>query len=199
MSFLKDIGRGIRENPLSLTLGATGAFLTGRSGREAEASEAAAAAAKQNSELERANYYKQAGRNKIMDLYGSSSQGIGQDASAYTDRVRGGLDKNIAKSQQFLQNNAANMAKQNAKAGLRGVDTTAMNFQNQMSAKYGADVVNEQGKRDALDLYGKNIAARQGGVNQLDMAYEALAQGSKAAEIPQYKPGIFGNLFGLLG
>ena len=134
------------------------------------------------------------GEDIIKDLYGASAQNIGADATDYSNRVKGMLDQNTAKSQQYLQNANRSMASANAKAGLRGVDTTAMNAQNRMNAKYGADVINEESRRNALDMYGKNIGAKQKGVNQIRMGHEALANSQAAPAVAAASNGALGTV-----
>lgn len=190
MGFLKDA-----FNPTSLIAGPLIGGMVGRNNRHQDAAAQGIEDARLSGNKANLDYYRSQGAQKLQDLYGASGQNIGTDATDYTNRLKGLLDQNVAKSQQYLQNQSQNLARQNAKAGLRGVDTTAMNFQNKMNAKYGADVINEDAKRSALDLYGKNVSARQTGANQLGMGYEALALASQEQKVPEYKPGLFGSIF----
>lgn len=183
-------------NPSSLILGPTFGALKGRSDRKAANAAEAAELARRGENAAMMDYYRLSGKERINDLYGASGQNIGADATDYSNRVKGLLDQNTAKSQQYLQNANRSMASANAKAGLRGVDTTAMNAQNRMNAKYGADVINEEARRNALDLYGKNVGARQEGVNQMQMGYEGLGLAAQNPAIAQSKPGLLGSLFG---
>lgn len=183
-------------NPSTLILGPTFGALKGRSDRKAANAAEAAELARKGDNAAMMDYYRLSGKERINDLYGASGQNIGADATDYSNRVKGLLDQNTAKSQQYLQNANRSMASANAKAGLRGVDTTAMNAQNRMNAKYGADVINEEARRNALDIYGKNIGARQEGVNQIQMGYEGLGLSSQNPAIAQSKPGLLGSLFG---
>lgn len=182
-------------NPSSLILGPTFGALKGRSDRKAANAAEAAELARKGDNAAMMDYYRLSGKERINDLYGASGKNIGADATDYTNRVKGLLDQNTAKSQQYLQNANRSMASANAKAGLRGVDTTAMNAQNRMNAKYGADVINEEARRNALDIYGKNIGARQEGVNQMQMGYEGLGLASQNPAVAQSKPGFLGSLF----
>jgi len=183
-------------NPSTLILGPTFGALKGRSDRKAANAAEAAELARKGDNAAMMDYYRLSGKERINDLYGASGQNIGADATDYTNRVKGLLDQNTAKSQQYLQNANRSMASANAKAGLRGVDTTAMNAQNRVNAKYGADVINEEARRNALDIYGKNIGARQEGVNQMQMGYEGLGLASQNPAVAQSKPGFLGSLFG---
>jgi hypothetical protein len=187
MGFFKDL----ISSPASLaTLG-----MAGRNERHQQNAANAANSNMLSGNQQNLNYYRSQGAQRINDLYGASGQNIGADATDYSNRVKGLLDQNTAKSQQYLQNASRSMASLNAKAGLRGVDTTAMNAQNRMNAKYGADVINEEARKNALDLYGKNVGARQEGVNQMQMGYEGLALASQNPAVAQQKPGLLGSLF----
>lgn len=183
-------------NPVTAVFGPVAGALSGRADRKAANAAEAAELARKGDNAAMMDYYRLSGKERINDLYGASGQNIGADATDYSNRVKGLLDQNTAKSQQYLQNANRSMASANAKAGLRGVDTTAMNAQNRMNAKYGADVINEEARRNALDIYGKNIGARQEGVNQMQMGYEGLGLASQNPAIAQSKPGLLGSLFG---
>lgn len=190
MGFLKDA-----FNPTSLITGPLIGGMVGRNNRHQDAAAQAAENQRLSENQQNLNYYRSQGAQRVNDLYGASGQNIGADATDYSNRVKGLLDQNTAKSQQYLQNASRSMASANAKAGLRGVDTTAMNAQNRMNAKYGADVINEEARRNALDIYGKNVGARQEGVNQMQMGYEGLALASQNPAIAQQKPGLLGSIF----
>lgn len=130
-----------------------------------------------------------------QQYYGNTLQGLGGETEDYVSRMRGNLDKNVAKADIYNQQAARERGIQNTKAGLSGVDTTAMNEQSRRNAVYGAASINEDAKRQALDLYGTSIGNRIKGANTIDQSEMATAIASMKQPETNYNPGLIGSLF----
>jgi len=132
---------------------------------------------------------------KKTDYYGNTLGGIGKETEDYVGRLKGNLDKNVAKADLYNQNAGRERALDNARAGLSGVDTSAGNEQSRRNASFGAAAINEDAKRGALDMYGKSISNRIEGANKIDNSEMALAIAQMKQPETQYKPGLVGSLF----
>lgn len=138
--------------------------------------------------------------DKQSKFYGSSLDNLGQESTDYADRVKGNLDKNVARADIYNQQASQQRALDNARAGLSGVDTSAMNEQSRRNASFGAAAINEDAKRQALDLYGQSISNRITGANTIDTQEQALGIASMQQPVAQASNGgilssIFGGLF----
>ena len=143
---------------------------------------------------------RQSGKNKQAKFYGSSLDNIGQESTDYVNRLQGNLDKNVAKADQYNQQAGQQRGLDNARAGLSGVDTSAMNEQGRRNASFGAAAINEDAQRGALDLYGQSIGNRITGANTMDNQEQALGIASLQQPVAQAGSGgilssIFGGLF----
>lgn len=142
----------------------------------------------------------QSGVDKQNRFYGSSLDNIGAESSDYVNRLKGDLDKNVAKADQYNQQAGQQRGLDNARAGLSGVDTSAMNEQGRRNAQFGAAAINEDAQRNALDLYGQSIGNRITGANTMDTQEKALGIASLQQPVAQAGQGgilssIFGGLF----
>lgn len=139
------------------------------------------------------------GRNlaaqKKKDYYGDSLNNLGAETTNYTDRIKGNLDKNVAKADLYNQQAGTQRSLDNARAGLSGVDTSAMNEQGRRNASFGAASINEDAKRQALDMYGTSISNRIEGANKIDNSEMALAIAQMKQPQTNYKPGLIGSIF----
>lgn len=106
------------------------------------------------------------GSNEPLDIYGNVGKNLGAETENYFSRIKGDLDKNVAKADVYNQQAGRERAISNAKAGLSGVDTTAMNEQSLRNAQFGASAINQAAKSDALNLYGTSIGNIASGINQ---------------------------------
>lgn len=133
--------------------------------------------------------------NKKYQYYGTSLQNLGGETQDYVSRLQGNLDKNVAKADIYNQEAGQTRAVSNARAGLSNVDTTAMNEQGRRNSAFTAAGINEEAKRNALDLYGKSISNRIEGANQIDNSEMALAIAQMKQPTANYNPGLLGSLF----
>lgn len=143
---------------------------------------------------------KQSGKDKQNRFYGSSLDNIGNESADYVNMVKGNLNKNVAKADQYNQQAGQQRGLDNARAGLSGVDTSAMNEQGRRNASFGAAAINEDAQRQALDLYGQSISNRITGANTIDTQEQALGIASLQQPVAQAGQGgilssIFGGLF----
>lgn len=132
---------------------------------------------------------------KQKRFYGSSLDNIGQESQDYVNMLKGNLNKDVARADIQQSVNAQSRGIQEAKAGLSGVDNTALSEGARRRSQFEAAGINEQAKREATDLYGKSIANRITGANTIENQEKALA-------IAQMKTPIAGSggndgLFGL--
>jgi len=143
---------------------------------------------------------RQRGADKQKKFYGSSLDNIGQESTDYANMLKGNLNKNVAKADQYNQQAGQQRGLDNARAGLSGVDTSAMNEQGRRNASFGAAAINEDAQRQALDLYGQSISNRITGANTIDTQEQALGIASLQQPVAQAGQGgilssIFGGLF----
>lgn len=143
---------------------------------------------------------RQRAKNKQAQFYGTSIDNLGAESQDYANRTKANLDKNVAKADQYNQQAGQQRAIDNARAGLSGVDTSAMNEQGRRNASFGAAAINEDAKRNALDLYGQSISNRITGANTIDTQEQALGIASLQQPVAQAGQGgilssIFGGLF----
>jgi hypothetical protein len=190
MSFFKDLGRG------TLAVGTLGLSELARSNNEKNDAENSAANAQMD--LYNNNLSAQAkadASKKKTDYYGNTLAGLGGETENYVGRLKGNLDKNVARADIYNQQAGQQRALDNARAGLGGVDTSAMNEQGRRNASFGAAAVNEDAKRQALDMYGSSISNRIEGANKIDNSEMALAIAQMKQPETNYKPGLLGSIF----
>jgi hypothetical protein len=70
-----------------------------------------------------------------------------------------------------------------------------MNEQGRRNASFGAAAINEDAKRQALDVYGSSISNRIEGANKIDNSEMALAIAQMKQPQTNYKPGLIGSIF----
>lgn len=136
---------------------------------------------------------------KKQQYFGSTLGNLGSETEDYVGRLQGNLDKNVAKADLYNQQAGQQRALDNARAGLSGVDTSAMNEQGRRNAQFGAASINESAKRDALGLYGQSISNRIEGANQIDANEMQLAIAQMKQPQAQNNPGLLGSIFGGFG
>jgi hypothetical protein len=193
MGFLKDV----ISNPVrSIALGPVIGGLMGRQDRKEEDKARANANALDLYNMGMADNARATAEKKKTDFYGKTLSGLGGETEDYVGRLKGNLDKNVAKADLFNQQQAVQRGLQNTKAGLSGVDTTAMNEQSRRNASFGAAAINEDAQRNALDLYGTSISNRIEGANKIDNSEMALAIAQMKQPETNYKPGLIGSIFG---
>lgn len=141
----------------------------------------------------------QAANAKKQQYFGSTLGNLGSETEDYVGRLQGNLDKNVAKADLYNQQAGQQRALDNARAGLSGVDTSAMNEQGRRNAQFGAASINESAKRDALGLYGQSISNRIEGANQIDATEMQLAIAQMKQPQAQNNPGLLGSIFGGFG
>lgn len=143
---------------------------------------------------------RQRSKDKQLRFYGSSLDNLGAESTDYANRTKANLDKNVARADIYNQQAGQQRALDNARAGLSGVDTSALNEQGRRNASFGAAAINEDAKRQALDLYGQSISNRITGANTIDTQEQALGIASLQQPVAQAGSGgilssIFGGLF----
>jgi len=159
---------------------------------------AKADAAKSSLDLYNGNLTSQAKTDaaaKKKQYYGSTLNNLGDESQDYVNSLKGNLDKNVAKADLYNQQQGQQRGLDNARAGLSGVDTSAMNEQSRRNASFGAASINEDAKRQALDMYGTSISNRINGANQIDNSEMALAIAQMKQPETNYNPGLLGGLF----
>lgn len=134
-------------------------------------------------------------QNKKKQYYGNTLDSLGGETEAYVNGLKDNLGKNVAKADLYNQQQGQQRGLDNAKAGLSGVDTSAMNEQSRRNASFGAAAINEDAKRQALDMYGTSISKRIDGANTIDNSEMALAIAQMKQPETNYNPGFLGNLF----
>lgn len=141
---------------------------------------------------------RQRASDKQKQFYGSSLDNLGAESADYANRTKGNLDKNVAEADLYNQQAGQQRALDNARAGLSGVDTSAMNEQSRRNASFGAAAINESAKRNALDLYGQSISNRITGANTIDTQEQALGIASMQQPVAQAanNGGILSSIFG---
>jgi len=193
MGFFKDLV----SNPVNLLVG--GAAFGGAA--NLKGAKDARDAASQGNQLDIYNNSLAQGARVTADAkkkqyYGNTLDTLGRDTEDYTARLKSGLDKNTADADIFNQQAGQQRAVDNARAGLSGVDTAAMNEQGRRNASFGASAINEKFRNDRLDLYGKSIGNKIGGASQIDNSEMALAISQMKQPQVQNKPGLIGSLLG---
>jgi len=140
---------------------------------------------------------RQRASDKQKQFYGSSLDNLGQESTDYANRTKANLDKNVAEADLYNQQAGQQRALDNARAGLSGVDTSAMNEQSRRNASFGAAAINESAKRNALDLYGQSISNRITGANTIDTQEQALGIASLQQPVAQASSngGILSSIF----
>ncbi len=131
-----------------------------------------------------------AGPLLVKDLYGENLGGTAQDAQAYAQRVREGINKgsNLARNTAMQQARNTNIAQK--KAGLKGVDTTGL--QSEIYRKMASEekVQDQNYRDDALARYGKNISGRISGASSIISGFEGINVASQQAPNVNYGGGI---------
>lgn len=161
-------------------------------------SDASQAAYQQSLDLYNKNLTSQAKTDaaaKKQQYYGTSLDNLGGESQDYVNQLKNNLGKNVAKADQYNQQQGAARGLDNARAGLSGVDTSAMNEQSRRNASFGAAGINEDAQRQALNLYGNSISNRIEGANQIDNSQSALAIAQMKQPETQYNPGLVRSLF----
>lgn len=134
---------------------------------------------------------------KQMLYYGNTLPGLGRETEDYVDRLKGKLDKNVAEADQFNQQQGQLIGLNAQRAGLAGVDNTALTEGASRRGSFEAASINQKAKADALDLYGKSISNRIEGSNKIDAMGRSLEIASKNAPKTNYSPGLLDGFFGL--
>lgn len=128
--------------------------------------------------------------------YGDTLGNLGGETANYVSRLQGNLDKNVAKADLQNQTQAQSRGVAEARAGLQGLDNTALNEGSRRRANFEAAAVNEDAQRNALDLYGNSISNRIEGANKIDNSEASLAIAQMKQPQANYKPGLIGSIFG---
>jgi hypothetical protein len=143
-------------------------------------------------ELESPDYKAQ----QKKDLYyGDTLKGLAGETADYVGGLKANVGKNVAKADIYNSQAGQQRALDNARAGLSGVDTSALNEQSRRNASFGAASINEDAQRNALDLYGTSITNRIEGANKIDNTEQALEIAKKA---PAVSSGGGGGTLGCL-
>ena len=140
--------------------------------------------------------YVSPSEDKLVSIYGDESKRIPEGVKTYMEGLRSGLTKNVANADYYNQMSGRERGIANARAGLQGTDTSALDEQSRRNAIYGASGVNEAAQRSALADYGKGVANIMTGMNtieQQDIANKLAAMGTPLPPQNNSK-GIFGWL-----
>lgn len=122
--------------------------------------------------------------HKQMLYYGNTLTGLGGETEDYVSRVKGNLDKNVAQADIYNQQQGQARGLAEARAGLSGIDNTALNEGARRRGSFEAAAINEDAKRNALDLYGKSISNRIEGSNKIDAMGRSLAIAAAKPSVP---------------
>lgn len=137
--------------------------------------------------------------DKKRMYYGNTLNSLGKETESYVSRLQGNLDKNVAKADLYNQAQAQSRGVAEARAGLSGIDNTALNEGSRRRASFDAAAINEDAKRNALDLYGRSIGNRIEGANTIDANEMMMAIAQMKQPQMQQNPGLLGSIFGGFG
>lgn len=116
-------------------------------------------------------------------LYGQGMADVGKEASDYSTRVKGLLNKDYAGAdyQRQLSNQA--LAKNTAKMGLGSTNTLGAQEQMRRQGSMQAAQMNQDYRDKALALYGKNISSKQQGMVSQYFAGKGTGQANTPTQI----------------
>jgi hypothetical protein len=131
-----------------------------------------------------------AGRSNASIYYGSSSD-LGNDAADYRNQIKSKVGQSSGLANRLTQTANTDISRANAKAGLRGIDTSAASIRERRNSIAKADEM--QQSQDAINLanYGKSIGAGISGTEAL----AAAGAGRGIASAPTPTPSYGGNTF----
>lgn len=135
---------------------------------------------------------EKAARNNASIYYGTSAS-LGADAQDYRNRVKGQLDKPSALAARLTNTANQDISRANAKAGLKGVDTTAASIRERRNAVSKSNEM--QQNQDTINLanYGKSIGAGISGTESLAAAGAGRGVASTPTPTPSYG-GFLGSI-----
>jgi len=133
-----------------------------------------------------------AARNNASIYYGSSQQ-IGQDAQEYRDMIKGKVGQKSAAGGRMVQVGNQDIARANAKAGLKGVDTTAASIRERRGAIAKGNEIQQQEDQTNLSNYGKSIGASIAGTESLAAAGAGRGTAATPTPTPSYG-GFLGSI-----
>lgn len=132
---------------------------------------------------------------KQQKYFGSSLDNLGAEVTEYRNGLKANLGKNVAKADMYNQQQGQARGLAETRAGLSGLDNTALNEGARRRASFDAAGINESAKREALDLYGKSTSNLIESSNKIDNSEKALAIASMKQPVTNYQPGLLGGLF----
>lgn len=134
-----------------------------------------------------------AARSNASIYYGSSAD-LGADAQDYRNRVKGNLNQPSALAGRLTNTANQDISRANAKAGLKGVDTTAASIRERRNSISKANEVQQGQDQINLSNYGKSIGAGISGTESLAAAGAGRGVASTPTPTPSYGGGLFGSI-----
>jgi hypothetical protein len=193
MGFFKDL----TSNPLNLVVGGPilgGAANINKASNERKNARAASALDIYNNSL--ASEAKDIAGQKKNQYYGNTLENLGKQNEKYSSLVEANVGKNVADADLYNQQFNQQRGVDQTRAGLSGVDSTAMNEQARRTASMTAAGINEKAKRESLDIFGNSIGNKITGANQIDNSEQALAIAQMKSPTTNANPGLIGSIFG---
>jgi len=132
---------------------------------------------------------------KQQKYFGNTLDNLGSEVAEYRAGLKANLGKNVAEADIYNQQQGQARGLAETRAGLSGIDNTALNEGARRRFGIESAGINESAKREALDLYGKSTANLIESSNKIDNNEKALAVASMKAPQTNYNPGFLGSLF----
>jgi hypothetical protein len=134
-----------------------------------------------------------AGRSNASIYYGSSSD-LGNDAADYRNQIKSKVGKSSGLANRLTQTANADISRANAKAGLRGLDTSAASIRERRNSIAKSNEM--QQSQDAINLanYGKSISAGISGTEALAAAGAGRGEAGTQTPTPSYGGGLLGSI-----
>ncbi len=127
-------------------------------------------------------------------IYYGNSTGIGADAQDYRNRIKSNLGQSSGMANNMINSANSDIARANAKAGLKGIDTTAASIRERRNSIAKADQVQQGYDQTNLANYGKSIGASISGTEALAAAGAGRAVANTPTPTPSYGGGILGSI-----
>ena len=135
-----------------------------------------------------------AGRKTAENYYGNSRQ-LGQDAQDYRGRIKDKVGEKSALAGRLTQVANQDISRSNAKAGLKGVDTTAASIRERRNSIAKSDEMQQGYDQTNLQNYGKSIGAGISGTEAMAAAGAGKALAATPNPTPSYGGGgMFGSI-----
>ena len=123
-------------------------------------------------------------------LYGQGMGDIGADAKDYSDRVKGGLDRDYAQADVYRNNANRRIAQSANNIGMAGATMGGAREQLYRQSGMQSEAMNQDYRDKALGLYGKNISAKQSGMSGLYFSGKGEGQANTPTPVASSSGGM---------